>query len=351
MKSQRSNTLPSQRTLIIQPLPGIGDMVWHLPFIEAISKFEESKKVDVLTIKRSMADQLFSHEEYVSDVLWLDDVLVGKSKLLDILKLAKKLRSLNYGRVWILHKSYHWALVAFLAGIPERWGYGFGWQRWFVNVGKRLNNNSLKLHPIDQAVNYLKLNGLLVEEVPPKIAVPNESVMQIEDRFKDYPKPWIALGIGATDSRRQWGNENFASLGNDMLGQCGGTIFLVGGASEKFMACQIKNSITSPSVVNIISYPIYEVIALFKACLVFVGNDSGMLHISAAVGTPSIGLFGMTYKKIDTYRLADEGRNIFAVIPNENTSEENVSSMHKISVAAVVQKAQQLMEKFQSDYS
>ncbi len=326
-------------------------MVWHLPFIQAISKFEESKKVDVLTIKRSMADQLFAHEEYVSDVLWLDDVLVGKSKFLEILKLAKKLRSLNYGRVWILHKSYHWALVAFLAGIPERWGYGFGWQRWFVNSGKYLPNDSRKLHPIDQAVSYLKLNGLLAEEAPPKIVVPSEFITQIENRFKDYPKPWIALGVGATDSRRQWGSENFASFANNMIGQWGGTIFLLGGASEELMVSQVKSSIASPSVVNIVSFPICEVSALLKACHLYVGNDSGMLHISAAVGTPSIGLFGMTYKKIDTYRLADEGRNIFAVFPNENRGEANVSSIHKISVAAVVQKAQQLIGKFQPEYS
>lgn len=342
MESHSSSNSPPHRTLIIQPLPGIGDMVWHLPFIQAIAEFEESKSVDILTIKRSMADQLFAHEKYVSDVLWLDDVFVGKSKLLDTLNLAKKLRALNYGRVWILHKNYHWALVAFLAGIPERWGYGFGWQRWFVNSGKYLSDDSQKLHPIDQAVEYLKLNGLLAEEVSPKIEVSDVLTAQIEARFKDYPKPWIALGIGATDSRRQWGADNFASLAKSVLEQWKGTVFLVGGAAEEAMANQLKAA--SSSVVNIISYPLNEVSALLKTCQLYVGNDSGMLHISAAVGTRSIGIYGMTYKKINTYRLADEARNIYGVFPDEKSGEVGVSSMHGISVVSVMLKAQKLLE-------
>jgi heptosyltransferase-2 len=337
-----------QRILIIQPLPGIGDMVWHMPFIRAISEFEESKNVDILTIKRSLADQLFASEGYVSNVLWLDDALIGKSRLGGILSLAKKLRALNYERVWILHKSYRWALVAFLAGIPERWGYGLGWQRLFLNSGKYLSNNGLKLHPIDQAVNFLMLNGLLMEDSPPIITVSSVATSEIEERFKDYSRPWVAFGIGATDPNRQWGWDNFTKLANSMLSQLGGTIFLVGGATEEEMATQVKRSITpehSSSIVSIISYPISEVCALLNACNLFVGNDTGMLHISAAVGTPSIGLFGMTYKKINTYRLADESRNIFAVFPSKNTGEINLSPMQRISVTSVVLKVQQLFEK------
>jgi heptosyltransferase-2 len=337
-----------KRTLIIQPLPGIGDMVWHIPFIRAISEFEKSKNIDILTIKRSMADQLLASESYVSNVLWLDDVLKGKGRLSGILSLAKKLRSLNYAQVWILHKSYRWALIAFLAGIPERWGYGLGWQRLFLNCGKFLSRKGTKLHPIDQASNFLKLNGLLTEDIPPTIIVSSQVKSEIEERFKACSKPWIAFGIGATDLRRQWGIDSFAKLAESILSRFDCTIFLVGGATEEEMAGKIKNSIApeySSSIVSIIAYPISEVSALLKTCDLFVGNDSGMLHISAASGTPSIGLFGVRYKKINTHRLADEARNIFAVFPSENTDEINVSFMHRISVASVDSKVQKLLEK------
>jgi ADP-heptose:LPS heptosyltransferase len=112
------------------------------------------------------------------------------------------------------------------------------------------------------------------------------------------------------------------------------------------MADQIKDSLPperAASIVSIIAYPLGEVSALLKTCDLFVGNDSGMLHISAATETPSIGLFGVQYKKINTHRLADESRNIFAIFPSENTGEINVSFMHRISVASVAAKVHHLL--------
>jgi len=246
----------------------------------------------------------------------------------------------------VLHKNYRWAMTAWLAGIPERRGYGLTWQRLFLNRGRYLRNDKQGLHPIDKAVSYFKLNGLIKQESLPAIRVTNEAASKIEADFCGCPKPWIAFGIGATDPRRQWGVENFAGLAENLLRQHGGTVLLVGGSAEQGMADQIKQAMApeyGASAVGVISQPIPEASALFKACSLFVGNDSGMLHISAAVGTPSIGLFGVKYKRIDTYRLADERRNIFAVFPSAGSDETNLSHMHKISVASVLAKAKQLI--------
>ena len=334
------------RTLVIQPLPGIGDTVWHIPFVRAISASEGASGLDVLTIKRSMADQLFASDQCVSDVLWLDDALEGKGRLAGIWALAKQLRARHYQRVWILHKSYRWALVAWLAGIPERLGYGLGWQRWFLNSGKHLTASGHTLHPIDQAIQLLDLNGVALADPAPRMTASPAKVSAVRERFGTHAQPWLVFGIGATDPRRQWGVGYYAELAERMIEQSGGTVFLVGAAADAEMADQIKRAVApafASAVVAVIASPIDEVMALLRVCKLFVGNDSGMLHISAALGTPSIGLFGVKYKKIDTYRLADESRNIFAVFPSEDIGEVNVSHMDKIAVASVALKAAQLM--------
>jgi heptosyltransferase-2 len=336
------------RTLVSQALPGIGDTVWHIPFFKAIADFNPPHPVDLLTIKRSMADQLLSSEPYIGNIFWLDDALQGKGRLRGMLSLAKKLRALRYQHVWVLHKNYRWSLVAMLAGIPERWGYGVGLQRLFLNRGKYLPHQGKKWHPIDQAVNFLKLNRLIVEESVPALSVSSARKSGIEDKFKAHPKPWLAFGIGTTDQNRQWGAENFARLAIQIQQQTGGTIFLVGAAAEEKIANDIIALAAQENVraiVKLMSCPLADVCALFNACDIYVGNDTGMLHISASVGTPSIGLFGMNYKKINTLRLSDEKRGIHGIYPPELKTEIGVSLMHQISVSSVMSKIRQLLEK------
>jgi heptosyltransferase-2 len=346
------STKESKRVLIVQALPGIGDMVWHIPFIKAICRFEDVEKADVVAEKRSLADQILAMEGLASEVLWLDDSVNGKSRLKAIWHLAKALRARHYDRVWILHYSSSWCLAAFLAGIPKRWGYGLGAQKLFLNGGIHLANSDATLHPIDKAVKFLQLNGMSIGDTPPRISVSDNDLSELGLRFEHYPKPWIAFGIGATDSSRQWGENNFGALAKSVLDRVGGTIFLLGGKSEGEMAERIKSTVEAAypqAIVPVISYPIHELCALLKMSAFFVGNDSGMLNLSSAVGTPSIGLFGIVYRNIDTHRIVDEKRNIYAVFPNhgsqENKREPGVSYMHQISVASVSEKLQQLFEK------
>ena len=64
-------------TLVIQPLPGIGDMVWHLPHLDAIARTCPDGRVTVLTKRRSRADELFAGSATVSRVLWLERAQTG----------------------------------------------------------------------------------------------------------------------------------------------------------------------------------------------------------------------------------------------------------------------------------
>ena len=66
------NLTLSRRTLIVQPLSGIGDMVWHLPHIHAIAATTVEGQVDILTKPRSQADRLLCADPSVERVLWLE---------------------------------------------------------------------------------------------------------------------------------------------------------------------------------------------------------------------------------------------------------------------------------------
>lgn len=334
----------SPRTLIIQPLPGIGDMVWYLPYIHAIAAADNAKSVDVFTKKRSMADQLFDADASVADVLWFDDVMKRGSWFRGVWNLVKLLRKRHYQRVWVLHESPRYALAAMLAGIPERYGYGLSWQKKCLNQGSYLSAEFAKAHPIDKANEFFRLNQIVLQSDVPKLVLNEAKLAAVQVRYQSAPKPWIALGIGSSEANRQWGEANFTQLAKQCLNQFGGTLFTLGGPAEAVSANGIKQALSEadqPHTVNVIAQPLNEVCALLSQCDLFVGNDTGMLNASAATGIPSIGLFGVDISN----RLADERRNIWAVFPNTILDKPLTNPMSAITVSSVVAKISQLLKK------
>lgn len=337
-------SLNSLRTLVIQPLPGIGDMVWYLPYIHAIAEADEVKEVDIFTKKRSMADQLFDADMHVAQVLWFDDVMSRKGWLRGAWKLAKHLRSCNYSRVWVLHESPRYALAAWLAGIPERYGYGLGWQRKLLNKGMYLPATFVEAHPIDKANEFVRLNQIRIKSDVPKIVLSEAKVALVKAQFNSAPKPWIALGIGSSEPYKQWGESNFSQLIEQVMQKLGGTLFVLGGPAEQSNADRIKQALLGAhqqSVFNVIAQPLNEVCALLSLCDLFVGNDTGMLNASAATGTPSIGLFGRGLSS----RIVDETRHVYAVFVDKTIDMHTNNPMNAITVSAVMAKVEQILEK------
>jgi len=327
MESGRQN----YEELLIQPLPGIGDMIWHLPVIHAIAKTVAGGKVCVLTKPRSQGDRLLLTDEAVASVLWLDRNPGRHDGILGIFRLAAMLRRYRFKRVWILHGSWRYALVAWLAGIPDRRGYGCGAQSRFLNNGNSLSPSQCKAHPVHKAGQFLECNGIRDIEPEPKLTVNNEDVAKITQRYDACPMPWIALGIGSSEPFKQWGDVCFSQLAKSLSEKYSGTIFIMGGESEREMAARIIGQAQARGVVEAISLPMEETAALLSRCQLYVGNDTGVLNMAAAVGVESIGLFGSSEPLLHTSK-------IHCLVP-ENAD----AGMPGIDVGLVTEKVSQLI--------
>ena len=284
---------PSRRTLIIQPLPGIGDMVWHLPHLHAIAATTVSGQTDLLTKPRSQADRLLCADSSVARVLWLDRA-TAHAGMRGLLRLTTLLRQGDYQRVWILHGSARYALAARLAGIPERIGYGVGWQTVLLNGPVRLPPELRHAHPIQRADALLDLLNIPRLEPEPRLRVAAEADHAVTERFAAWPFPWIALGIGSSEPWKQWGAARFAELALALLQQRAGSIFIVGGPAERALADDLLMRIQAggAQAADAVALPLEQTTALLARCRIYVGNDTGVLNMAAALQTPAIGLFG-----------------------------------------------------------
>lgn len=281
-------------TLVIQPLPGIGDAVWHLPHLRAIAHAAPTGRVSLLSKRRSFADRLFQAEPWLDGVLWLERDGGIHDGLAGIFRLAALLRPHRFTTVWILHQSARYALVARLAGIPERHGFGLGAQRLFLTRSGRLPAQQAKAHPIEKATALLQLHGLTLAADPEPLAVAAASRQAVRARFGRLPRPWIVLGLGSSEPEKQWGEARFAELALALQAPERRTLFLLGGPSEAGLSRRIAEAVRGAGgrIEDAVGLAIDESAALLALSRLYVGNDTGAMNLAAAVGSEALGLFG-----------------------------------------------------------
>lgn len=296
---------------MIQPLPGIGDMIWHLPHIRAIANHWQSP-VTLIAKPRSAADQLFSAEPAVREVIWMDRNPAGRHGRHDggagLWRLIVTLRRQHFRRAVLLHHSRSLAFAALAAGIPERYGYGSRGQRWFLNRPPFLAAHALRRHPHEQATAWLAAAGIRLADADPVLAVAAAAREKVLKQLPMHHDPLVVCGIGSSEPYKQWGAARFAELGT-ALAEAGWRIALVAGPAEASMAEEIRARLPARvETVTAIGWPLGELAALCAEAAFYVGNDTGAMNLAAAVGIRSYGLFGATAPIRHT-------RRIVAILP------------------------------------
>ncbi len=114
------------------------------------------------------------------------------------------------------------------------------------------------------------------------------------ERFAAWPEPWIALGIGSSEPWKQWGEERFAELALALNQPRAGSIFIIGGLAERPLAEGIFARLRASGgmAADAVALPLEQTVALLARCRGYIGNDTGVLNVAAALHVPAIGLFG-----------------------------------------------------------
>ncbi|HVY16806.1 MAG TPA: glycosyltransferase family 9 protein [Rhodopila sp.] len=283
---------------VVQPLPGIGDMVWHVAHIRAIAAWVGAP-VTVLTKPRSLADQLFADEPAVQDVQWIDTNPIGRrgrhDGLLGFFRLVSLFRAGGYRSVVFLHHSRTLAMAARLAGIRDRRGYGWGSQRPYLNRGPFLPKSIAKRHQLKRATAWIEAAGIPLASDEPRLgAAP--ALREAARRHGGLSEPFIAMGIGSSEPERNWGVEKFAALSELFLDAGWPAIVLVGAEWDAANAEAIRLRSGHPDrVTAALGWPLPEVMGLLAEAALCVANNTGVMNLAAALGTRTYGVFGTTF--------------------------------------------------------
>lgn len=210
-------------------------------------------------------------------------------------QLVRELRRRHYDLVIILHGNDPEAsLLAWLTG--SHFIIGSARSPLSFAFSYRVPSGGPLEHAIERRLNFVRPLGVEGHDKQMEIFLPaaikEEAADILTEHFGCYPAMLMALHPGGSELYKHWPLDNFVTLGN-FLKQAYQTQFLmISSASERILAQTLADRINAPALVTGGRYNLLTVAALLGQCHLFVGNDSGPLHLSLALQTPSIGLLG-----------------------------------------------------------
>lgn len=280
-------------TAVIQVKQGIGDVIWHLPFIRAIAATEPAGAITFLTLPSSHAKDLLQAEPCVAEVIYFEH---GGSELrrgLHLARLVMLMRRARFRRVWILDRTVRPALAAALAGVPQRIGLGLGLQRRFItNAG--IDRRHFHDLPVDWLHALMAAMDVPLATTEPNLNLPAAVLAAVAERYRAAPRPWIVLALGGSHPTKDWPSAHWKSFVDALRRRTAGSVFLIGGAPQATRAADLVAGPVGATAINACDLAITEAAGLLRLADLFVGPDSGPMNLAAAGGTPAFALFGTT---------------------------------------------------------
>lgn len=288
-----STDLSRAEKILLRVPNWVGDAVMSLPALRALcTRFPQAELV--VLARPSVAD-LYRNLAGVNRVL----VLSGSAR--SLVELIPRLRRERFDLAVLFQNAFQAALMAFLAGIPRRLGY------------RRDGRGLLLTHPVrvprcgeipaHESYYYLELlrRAGLAEVLPKVIEIRLEPdaglVAAMEARLRQLGADGrlrVVLAPGAAyGSAKCWLPERFAALA-DRLAERGAQVILSGTPGEAPLVARISSTMRTPALSLVGQTTLREFLALLGVSHLFIGNDSGAMHLAAAVGLPQVIVFGPT---------------------------------------------------------
>jgi len=278
----------------------IGDAVMSVAALREIRRLLPDSRL--LLIARPWVAGLFENQGLVDEVHPVDP---GESQLQQVRSMIGKVRSCD--QAILFQNAFEAALVAFLARIPDRAGYSTDGRRYLLTRRAKPRVKSLNRHQVFYYLDLLHQTGLSPKNYlsdvhfRPDISLrPTEqgveSARRLLAEYSIQPgRSLVLLNPGAYfGSAKRWMIDRYASLGDRLVQNRSAQVVIIGSEGERGIAERISAKMRSTAAIMTGATDLPTLMGLFSLSQLFVTNDSGPMHLAAALDTPQIALFGST---------------------------------------------------------
>jgi heptosyltransferase-2 len=307
----------SCKNLLVRGVNWIGDAVMTLPALRALRKSFPEAKVSLLV--KPWVSAIFERDPNVDEIILYSN---GHRGIFGKIKLARILNKKDFSCAILFQNAFDAAFITFLAGIKERAGYNRDGRGFLLTEAVKVPQKETNTHHIYYYLNLLERLGFDAKYSVPYIYLSLDERLSARNYLKEMKRPILGINPGAEyGAAKRWFPERFAEIANWFIKDTSGSVVIFGSKKEEDIAQIIEylinqqqsekqsieqsainiqqsfNSslITHHSLLNLAGKTsLRELIALISECDVFVTNDSGPMHISYAVRTPMVAIFGST---------------------------------------------------------
>jgi heptosyltransferase-2 len=279
------------RPILLVPYMWIGDFVRCHTVVKLLKARAPERPVDLLTT--TLCAPLVDYMPGVRAGI-VCDLPRNRLSLSEHRALAQRLRAADYATALIMPRTWKSALAPYLAGIPERIG--------FLGEGRVILLNDIRYgeKKLPRMIDRCAALAMPKDASPPKklpapelnVQRANAQAWRIRNGIEDDGKPVVAFAPGAVGPSKRWPVAAYAEVARELATQ-GFKIWILGSPNESQLAGEIVRA-AGPAARDLTSPDLRNAILALKLAHAAVSNDSGLLHVAAAIGTPSIGIFGPT---------------------------------------------------------
>src|ERR1700676_2288101 len=276
-----------KRPIFVVPYMWIGDFVRGHTVVRVLAQRWPNRPVDLLAT--SLCAPLVDYMPGVrSSIVW--DLPRSRLAVARQWALAAQLRARTYGTAIILPRTWKSAIAPALAGIPERVGF-VGEARFGLINRWRWGEKALPRFIDKNPALAVPEGAALPPEWPvPQLDVPAEEVSRWRQAGGLGASRAVALAPGSVGASKRW---TYYPQAARLLAEHGLDVWVLGGPGERALAAEIVAT-GGPRVRDLTGTDLRNGILAMAAADVAISNDSGLMHIAAALGTPTMGIFGPT---------------------------------------------------------
>ncbi len=280
----------------------VGDAVLCIPALEAIRA--RRPEAEIALLGREWVSGLFQGQAWADRVIVFDHK--GRHKgFFGLERLAREVRKECFDTAVLFQNAFQAAWLAWRAGVAQRIGYARDGRSWLLTHALPVPGpGEARAHESYYYLELLRRAGWL-ERLPEvkriRLTVSTQAKERAEEMLERAGVPGaprvvrVAMAPGAAyGSAKCWPVERYAALADRLIAEFGADVILFGSVAEREVTGKIAAAMKRSAVQLAGETAIADLPALFASCDLFIGNDSGAMHVAAAVGLPVVAVFGPT---------------------------------------------------------
>lgn len=290
--------------ILIRGTNWVGDAVLSIPAMREVRRLFPRAHISLLI--RPWVRDIYAAVSFVDEILEYDKRGIHRGRA-GFLRLASELRSRRFDLAILLQNAFEAAFLAWCARIPKRIGYARDRRSVFLTHACTIDSEVRKAHQAYYYLGILSAVGLIEprpwerskDSLTINVGVRDEDRGTAREMLRSggIPEGQIVIGInpGAFYGKaKRWFPDRYAAVADALAKQHGARIVIFGSTNDLSVAEEVAANMKQPALMLAGRTTLGQLMGLIKECTLLITNDSGPMHLAAALDVPQLAIFGST---------------------------------------------------------